>query len=197
MKHNQENKEAALIAGTGERPDRSILRARGQAAVEFALISVVAMIVLFVAVQLALIGEDALALGQMNYQGARWAAVNTCASDDQILQYMLFSGSPTITNSGGSCGTYLSMDITDTQGAGPASTRTVTGTTCSAATATTTCAATAQRTFGTSVTIKLSFKLDKAIFLFGAGSTSANAKPFLGLVSFPTQLTSTETAMAE
>src|SRR6267154_1631376 len=152
MKHNQENKEAALIAGIGERPDRSILRARGQAAVEFALISVVAMIVLFVAVQLALIGEDALALGQMNYQGARWAAVNTCASDNQILQYMLLSGSPTITNSGGSCGTYLSMDITDTQGAGPASTRTVTGTTCSAATATTTCAAPAQRTFGTSVT---------------------------------------------
>src|SRR5882672_9869735 len=115
MKHNQENMEVALIPSTSEPAGRSILCAKGQAAVEFALISVVAMIVLFVAVQLALIGEDALALGQMNYQGARWAAVNTCASDGQILQYMLFSGSPTITKSGGSCGTYLSMDITDTQ----------------------------------------------------------------------------------
>jgi hypothetical protein len=196
MKHSQENKEAALIAGTGERPDRSILRARGQAAVEFALISVVAMIVLFVAVQLALIGEDALALGQMNYQGARWAAVNTCATDAEILQYMLFSGSPSVTNSGGSCGTYLSMDITDTQTA--TATRTnVTGTTCTAPTADTCGAGSTPRTFGTSVTVTLYFKLDKAIFLFGAGSTSTNAKPFLGLVSFPTKLTSKETAMAE
>jgi len=34
--------------------------------------------------------EDALALGQMNYQGARWAAVNTCATKDEIMQYILF-----------------------------------------------------------------------------------------------------------
>jgi len=92
MKHNPENMKAALIAGTGERPGRSILRAKGQAAVEFALISVVAMIVLFVAVQLALIGEDALALGQMNYQGARWAAVNTCALDESNTAVHAFLG---------------------------------------------------------------------------------------------------------
>jgi len=91
------------------------------------------------------------------------------------------------------------MDITDTQGAGLASTRTVTGTTCSAPTATTICAATAQRTFGTSVTIKLTFGLDKAIFLLGSGSNfggGGRTQSWLGL-SFPTKLTSKETAMAE
>ena len=99
MKHNQENMEAALIAGTGERPDRSILRARGQAAVEFALISVVAMIVLFVAVQLALIGEDALALGQM-FAGDgsyNWGSERTvgnpasCESHEGALMFSSFS----------------------------------------------------------------------------------------------------------
>jgi Flp pilus assembly protein TadG len=198
MKHNQDSVEAALVAGTSERPGRSILRAKGQAAVEFALISVVAMIVLFVAVQLALIGEDALALGQMNYQGARWAAVNTCATDAEILQYMLFSGSPTVTRSGGSCGTYVKMDITDTKAA--AATRTnVAGTTCTAPTATNCGAGITPRTFGTSVTIKLTFGLDKAIFLLGSGSNfggGGRTQSWLGL-SFPTKLTSNETAMAE
>jgi hypothetical protein len=194
MKHNQESMEATLVAGTSERPGRSILRAKGQAAVEFALISVVAMIVLFVAVQLALIGEDALALGQMNYQAARWAAVNTCATNDQIMQYILFAGSPTVTKSGGTCGTYLTMVITDSTQTGGT---TVTSSTCSTTppTPTTGCAASATRQFGTQVTIKLTFGLDKAIFLFGSGGSIS--QPFLGLVSFPTQLRSTETAMAE
>lgn len=167
---------------------------KGQAAVEFALISVVAMIVLFVAVQLALIGEDALALGQMNYQGARWAAVNTCATNDQVMQYILFSGSPSVTQSGGSCGTYLTMKITDSNQTAVS----VTGSTCtSAPTATTGCAN--PRAFGTQVTISLAFKLDKAIFLLGTGNNfggGSRTQSWLGL-NFPTQLTSTETAMAE
>jgi Flp pilus assembly protein TadG len=169
---------------------------KGQAAVEFALISIVAMIVLFVAVQLALIGEDALALGQMNYQGARWAAVNTCATNDQIMQYILFSGSPSVTQSGGSCGTYLTMTITDSN----QSAVSVSGSTCTTApTATTGCTTPPPRAFGTQVTIQLAFKLDKAIFLLGSGSNfggGARTQSWLGL-NFPTQLTSTETAMAE
>ena len=44
--------------------------------VEFALVLFVAMIVLFVAIQMAFIGQTALALGQLNYQAARYAAVN-------------------------------------------------------------------------------------------------------------------------
>ena len=172
------------------------LNDKGQAAVEFALISVVAMIVLFVAVQLALIGEDALALGQMNYQGARWAAVNTCATKDEVMQYILFSGSPSVTQSGGSCGTYLTMTLIDSNNASPGVS--VTGSTCSTApTATTGCAS--PRSFGTQVTISLAFKLDKAIFLLGSGNnfgSTSRTQSWLGL-NFPTQLTSTETAMAE
>jgi len=173
----------------------AILSHKGQAAVEFALISVVAMIVLFVAVQLALIGEDALALGQMNYQGARWAAVNTCATNDQVMQYILFSGSPSVTQSGGSCGTYLTMKITDSNQTAVS----VTGSTCSAPTATACGTGIAQRAFGTQVTITLKFKLDKAIFLLGTGNNfggTSRTQSWLGL-NFPTQLSSTETAMAE
>ena len=43
----------------------------GQAGVEFALTIPVVMVVLFVAVQMALIGQIAPAPGQANYQGAR------------------------------------------------------------------------------------------------------------------------------
>jgi len=38
--------------------------------VEFALVLFVAMIVLFVSIQMAFIGQAALALGQLNYQAA-------------------------------------------------------------------------------------------------------------------------------
>lgn len=183
-----------------DRPSTSaILNRKGQAAVEFALISVVAMIVLFVAVQLALIGEDALALGQMNYQGARWAAVNTCALDSEIKSYILASGSPSVTQSGGSCGTYLQMDITDTQGVSPTTRLNVSGGSCSTPTATACGSGIAQRSFGTPVTITLRFGLDKAIFLLGSGNnfgSTSRTQSWLGL-NFPTQLSSTETAMAE
>jgi hypothetical protein len=194
MMRNQENSKVARSFQSRKASSRSILSPKGQAAVEFALISVVAMIVLFVAVQLALIGEDALALGQMNYQGARWAAVNTCATDDQIIQYILVSGSPSVTQSGGSCGTYLTMDITDTKAS--LTTRTgQTGSNCTTQPGNNSgCATTAARSFGTQVTIKLKFGLDKAIFLLGSGGSIT--QPWLG-ISFPTQLTSTETAMAE
>ena len=195
---NQENSKAVRWLRSREAFSKSIRDPKGQAAVEFALISVVAMIVLFVAVQLALIGEDALALGQMNYQGARWAAVNTCATDAEIKSYILASGSPSVTQSGGSCGTYLQMDITDTKTA-QATRPNVTGGSCTTPTPTA-CggAGVTPRSFGTPVTITLRFGLDKAIFLLGSGSnfSGSRTQSWLGL-NFPTQLSSTETAMAE
>ncbi len=191
MMRNQEISKVARWFQSRKPSSKSILIPGGQAAVEFALISVVAMIVLFVAVQLALIGEDALALGQMNYQGARWAAVNTCAQNSEIMQYILFSGSPSVTESGGSCGAYLTMTIIDSNQVSPGVS--VTGSTCSSAPTPTTGCAT-PRAFGTQVTIQLTFKLDKAIFLLGTGGSIS--QPWLG-ISFPSQLQSTETAMAE
>src|SRR5437870_2371631 len=133
---------------------------RSQAMVEFALISTVAMIVLLVSVQIAMIGGDAVDLGHMNYQGARWAAVNACATPAQVLQYILSVGSPTVTQSGGSCGTQLSMTLTDSNG-GPTK---YTGTTCTTPTVVTGCAK--PRGFCTDVKITPMFDAHKEIFLY-------------------------------
>jgi Flp pilus assembly protein TadG len=162
---------------------------RGQAAVEFALVATVAMIVLFVAVQLALLGEDALAIGQMNYQGARWAAVNTCATHAQVYQYMLSVGSPSVTKSGGTCGAQLKFVITDDIST-DSSSGVSGGSNCTAPTATTCGAGVPTRTFGNPVKIQVIFDASKAIFL-------GNGTRWLGLINLPTTLTSTESAMAE
>jgi Flp pilus assembly protein TadG len=81
-----------LIAGGG----------KAQAAVEFAIILTVALIVLVIGVQFAIIGNAALALGQANYQGARWAAVNPSATQSQVNSYILSVASPTISANNGS-----------------------------------------------------------------------------------------------
>ncbi|HZO81674.1 MAG TPA: TadE/TadG family type IV pilus assembly protein [Candidatus Binataceae bacterium] len=146
-----------------------IARNRGQAAVEFALVMIVAMIVLFAAVQMAVIGQAALALGQMNYQGARYAAVNSSASCSQVATYMAGVGSPTITKNGVSCtscpasGGAVGVQMTCSGGA---------------------CGT---RNFGDPVQVSLCFDASNLLFL---------SQNFLGVV-FPTQLSSTETAMTE
>ncbi len=154
---------------------------RGQAAVEFALVLTVAMIVLFVAIQFALIGQIALALGQMNYQAARYAAIHpgcgagpsTCpnttscnqtASDPDksstaVLCYALSIASPTIKG-----GSITAFTVTPDPGTvGP------------------------DRSFGASVKVSVTYDVTSQLFL---------PKNFLGL-SFPTTLSSTETAMSE
>jgi TadE-like protein len=75
---------------------------RAQAAVELALIAPIVLMLLVVGVQLALIGDAALALGQVDYQGTRYAAVNTSATKTDVQSYMVSVGSPLIAaNSGG------------------------------------------------------------------------------------------------
>ena len=61
---------------TASRRLRSPLISRGQSMVEFALISTVAMMVMFVGIQFALIGQAALAVSQGSSALARYAAVN-------------------------------------------------------------------------------------------------------------------------
>jgi len=73
-----------------------------QSMVEFAFALPVLLIVLVVGIQFAIIGEAALALGQVNYQGARYAAVNGNATQDQVNTYMLSVASPTISANNGS-----------------------------------------------------------------------------------------------
>jgi len=152
--------------------------------VEFALVLFVALIVLFVAIQMAFIGQAALALGQMNYQGARFAAVNQCATASDVATYMVLNGSPTITKG---CGSSLTVTVSDN------GTLLGTGTPsqCSGTfTPTTTC--TTPRTFGDSIQVSVIFNTASVIFL----SSNANNPNFFG-IPFPTKLTSQETAMSE
>lgn len=139
--------------------------------VEFAMVLTVAMIVLFVAIQMALIGQVALALGQVNYQGARYAAVHpdcdltTCqtAGETTVADYMKSVASPTLAWS--SVTTYL----------------------CDGTGSCTTDSTTLPRTFGNAVTVALKYDCTSNLF-FG--------KSFLG-INFPTTLNSSETAMSE
>lgn len=73
----------------------------GQAMVEFAFISIVALLILVGAIQFALLGQVALALSQAAYQGARYAAVNTSADQTAVSTYVKSVASPTILNNSG------------------------------------------------------------------------------------------------
>jgi len=129
---------------------------RAQSAVELAFVLPVLLTVLVVGVQFAIIGAASLALGQVNYQGARYAAINGTATASAIKTYMLSVASPTISANSGA---YLTSTVSP---APPC-------------------------TFGTSVTVSLSY--DAAHLL-------ALSNPFLG-ITFPTTLTSTESAFCE
>jgi Flp pilus assembly protein TadG len=162
------------------------MNSKGQAMVEFALVLFVAMIVLFVSIQMAFIGQAALALGQMNYQAARYAAVNPTFVCSDVATYMQSNGSPTVVRKGVSCasscpssgpavsageGVKVCMSCANSSG---------TSENCNA------------RTFGDTVQLQLAFDATSVIFLSG-NKTSPN---FFG-IPFPTALTSTETAMSE
>jgi Flp pilus assembly protein TadG len=75
---------------------------RAQSAVEFAIALPIVLMTLLVGVQYAIIGAASLALGQVNYQGARYAAVNTSATQDAVKTYMLSVAAPTISANNGS-----------------------------------------------------------------------------------------------
>ncbi len=74
-------------------------RGRGQAMVEFALTAVVALLVLFLGIQFALLGQAALAVGQLAYQGARYASINPTLNNATVISWMRGVASPTIANS--------------------------------------------------------------------------------------------------
>jgi Flp pilus assembly protein TadG len=81
---------------------------RAQTAVEFAFMAPVVLTALLVGVQFAIIGAASLALGQVNYQGARFAAVNSTDTADQVQSYMVSVASPTIAANNGA---YLTSTV--------------------------------------------------------------------------------------
>jgi hypothetical protein len=130
---------------------------RGQAAVELALITPLVAIVLLVGVQFAIIGAAALGLGQANYQGARYAAVNPSASLSAVQNYIISVASPLISASNGQ---YLTTSMSP---APPCP-------------------------FGNMVTVSATFDIAHLVVL---------PNPFMGVIHFPTTLSSSESAFCE
>ncbi len=140
---------------------------RAQSMVEFAIMATVVLLVLAVAVQLAVIGGVDLALADMTYQGARYAAshegcgLTTCTGTDtgnsSVQSYMLSVGWAMFTT----YSSKLSISITPT---------------------------TTPRTTGTQTTVSSTFTLPSSIEFL--------PNPFMGLAWLPTSLSSTEVTMS-
>ena len=76
-------------------------RTRGQTLLETAIVLPILLLMLFVAIQLAIIGNVALAVTQLSYTGSRYASVNPTFAKDKVVGYMMQAGSPTITDNSG------------------------------------------------------------------------------------------------
>jgi Flp pilus assembly protein TadG len=75
MINRSDAKQNVGVTGHSGRSRKTAI-SRGQSAVEFAMVSVLALVVLMITIQLALIGQAALALSQGASAIARYAAVN-------------------------------------------------------------------------------------------------------------------------
>jgi hypothetical protein len=87
---------------------QSVKLSRGQALFEMTIVITTLAFVMVLAIQFALLGSAMLALNQVTYQGARYAAVYQSADRSTVYNYMLSVGTPTITSDGGA---NLSMSL--------------------------------------------------------------------------------------
>jgi Flp pilus assembly protein TadG len=140
----------------------------GQAMVEFALIATLSMVVLLVGIQFAIIGQAALAVTQASYLGARAASVNPSLTSNSLQTAIANQMSPTINGA-----TVTLTNTTDpTCSAGPGGTR----------------------SFGCPINVTVTYDATPKLFLpknwsmLGTGNS---------LITLPTNLTSTESAMTE
>ncbi len=110
-------------------------RQSGQSLVEFAVYLGAFMMLMIGAVQLALIGNAALAVSQLAYAGARYAAVNPSFDSTAITSYVK-SIAPTTVNE--NQGSDLTVSVTP---------------------------ATVPRSFGTQVSVSISYNLNSKLLL--------------------------------
>jgi hypothetical protein len=191
-----------MTIGTNNRALRYMERAaQGQAMTEFVFIAVVAFIVLFVAIQMAALGREYMALGQLNYQVTRWA---TDSGNNNIAG----SNSPQCADvanliNGSSVAPYSNVSNVATGYMGKVSAgKTVCGAppaggigvamTCTVSGSTTTTSCAAQRSAGTGVQVVLTMDTSKVIFL----SRSTTNPNFLG-IPFPKTLSSTQMMLTQ
>ena len=141
---------------------------RGQAMVEFALIATLSMVVLLVGIQFAIIGQAALAVTQASYLGARAASVNSSLTSSSLQTAIANQLSPTINGA-----TVTLTNTTDpTCTAGPGGTR----------------------SFGCPINVTVTYDATSKLFLPTQWSMMGTGTK---LITFPTSLTSTESAMTE
>ena len=140
---------------------------RGQAMVEFALIATLSMVVLLVGIQFAIIGQAALAVTQASYLGARAASVNSSLTNSSLQNAIANQMSPTI--SGATVTMTNTSDSTCT--AGPGGTR----------------------SFGCPINVTVTYNATSKLFLPSQWTMLGNTN----VITFPTSLTSSQSAMTE
>jgi len=149
---------------------------RGQAAVEFAMISTLALFIMLVGVQYAMIGQAALAVSQGASALARYAAIYPGTIGGA-------SGNGSVTLSGTAAQNLLSSSICG----GSCSNLTATITSISATTGTANTASNPPH-YGDQLTITLNYDATDKLAL---------PKTFMGMVTFPTALSASESQVYE
>lgn len=160
-----------MIQIIGAKPKQLLARVnrRGQAMVEFALIATLAMVVLLVGIQFAIIGQAALAVSQASYLGARAASVDGTLTSSTLNTTISNKMSPTIN------GATVALALTNASDAnctaGPGNTR----------------------AFGCAINVTVSYNATSKLFL----PTNWSILGGNSLIKFPTNLQATESAMTE
>ncbi|HTQ25653.1 MAG TPA: hypothetical protein VMI09_13250 [Candidatus Binataceae bacterium] len=178
----------------------------GQAMTEFLFIAFVTFIILFVAIQMAAIGREYMALGQLNYQVARWATsptnnalkdtsgnpVNSPQCADVATLIKGNSVSPYSSVSGIASGYMGKIGFGNTNCGSPPPGGIGVAMNCVAAGGKTSTPCAAQRAPGTEVQITLTMDTSPILFL----TTSKTNPNFLG-IPFPKTLSSEQTMLTQ
>jgi hypothetical protein len=182
------------------------LARKGQAMTEFVFIAFVTFVILFVAIQMAAIGREYMALGQLNYQVARWATssnnnslkdtsgnpVNSPQCADVATLISGNSVSPYSSVSGIASGYMGKIGYKNAACGNPPTGGIGVAMNCITAGGTTSTPCAAQRATGTGVQITLTMDTGPIIFL----STSKSNPNFLG-IPFPKTLSTEQTMLTQ
>jgi hypothetical protein len=179
---------------------------KGQAMTEFLFAGFVALIVLFVAIQMAAIGREYMALGELNYQVTRWATnlknntiVGTnspqCTDVKNLIQNVSAAPYSTPPASAPVATGYMGKVASNGVNCGAAPTGGIgVAMACIVAGGSTTTPCAVKRAQGVGVQVTLS--MDTSSILFLNLDRSGNNPNFLG-IPFPKTLSSTQTMLTQ
>lgn len=175
--------------------------AKGQAMSEFLMMASVAFIVLFVAIQMAALGREGNALGQLSYQVSRWATnpgnngiagTNSPQCSDVVNLIKGANVSPYSSASSVATGYMGKIASNGVVCGAPPKGGIGVAMNCVTKGSTTTTSCAAQRPAGTGVQITLTMDTSSVIFL----STSTTSPNFFG-IPFPKTLSTTEMMLTQ